>query len=178
MSATFDTLEYVNQLKAVDVPDAQAQVQARALWQALDGRDQAVMALEQQLKSLEANRAQDAGQMATKEDLRLMATKEDLRLMATKEDLRLMATKEDLRLMATKEDLRLMASKEDLRLMATKEDLHQVQADLRNTQADVALMRKDMEMMRKDLVIKIGSMFGVSVGLIIAAIGMAVGYLA
>jgi len=140
MGATFDTLEYVNQLKAVDVPDAQAQVQARALWQALDGRDQAVMALEQQLKSLEANRAHDAGQMATKEDLRLMATKEDLRLVQA--------------------------------------DVQTVQAGLRDTQAEIVLVRKDMEMMRKDLIIKIGSMFGVSVGLIIAAIGMAVRYLA
>jgi len=35
-----------------------------------------------------------------------------------------------------------------------------------------------MSPMRKDLIIKIGSMFGVSVGLIIAAIGMAVRYLA
>jgi len=101
-------------------------VQARALWQALDGQGQAVMALEQQFKSLEANRVQDAGQMATKEELRLMAT---------------------------------------------KEDLHKVHTD-------IALVRKDMEVMRKDLIIKIGSMFGVSVGLIIAAIGMAVRYLA
>jgi len=100
MSVTFDTLEFVNQLKAVDVPDAQAQVQARALRLALD-----------------ASRAHDAERMAT------------------------------------------------------KEDLHKVHAD-------IALVRKDMEMMRKDLIIKIGSMFGVSVGLIVAAIGMAVRYLA
>jgi len=131
MSTTFDTLEFVNQLKAVNVPDAQAQVQARALRQALDEQDHSVMALEHHIKHLETQRAHEAGQMATKDDLR-----------------------------------------------AVQADVHAVQAELRTTQADIALVRKDMEMLRKDLIIKIGSMFVVSVGTILAAIGMAVRYLA
>jgi len=36
MAITFDTLEYVNELKAADVPDAQAQAQAKAMRRVLD----------------------------------------------------------------------------------------------------------------------------------------------
>jgi len=36
MAITFDTLDYLNQLKAADVPEKQAQVQARALRGVLD----------------------------------------------------------------------------------------------------------------------------------------------
>jgi len=41
---------------------------------------------------------------------------------------------------------------------------------LREVQASIMLVRKDMEMMRKNLIIKIGLMFGVSEGLIIATV--------
>jgi len=36
MAVTFDTLEYVNELKAADVPDKQAEAQAKALRNVLD----------------------------------------------------------------------------------------------------------------------------------------------
>jgi len=36
MAITFDTLEYVNKLKAADVPQKQAEAQAQALWGVLD----------------------------------------------------------------------------------------------------------------------------------------------
>jgi len=36
MAITFDTLEYVNELKAADVPDRQAEAQAKAMRRVLD----------------------------------------------------------------------------------------------------------------------------------------------
>jgi len=36
MAVTFDTLEYVNELKAADVPDKQAEAQAKAMRRVLD----------------------------------------------------------------------------------------------------------------------------------------------
>jgi len=55
MAITFDTLEYVNELKAADVPDAQAQAQAKAMRRVLD-----------------AALAEHAAELATKGDIALV----------------------------------------------------------------------------------------------------------
>jgi len=55
MAITFDTLEYVNELKAADVPDAQAQAQAKAMRRVLD-----------------AALAEHAAELATKGDIALI----------------------------------------------------------------------------------------------------------
>jgi len=53
-----------------------------------------------------------------------------------------------------------------------------LQVDVHAICVGIALLRKDLKRVHKDLIIKIGLMFGIFVGLIIAAIGMAVRYLA
>jgi len=60
VAATFDTLEYVNQLKAADVPEAQAQVQAKALRDVLD------MALAEQDKAAQQASERAASALDTK----------------------------------------------------------------------------------------------------------------
>jgi len=73
-AATFDTLQYAKQLRSVDVPERQAEVEAEVLGKALEARDKALAALEVKVQGLVA----DTKQMATKEDVSKLDTKIEL----------------------------------------------------------------------------------------------------
>jgi|GEM_PF-1364309 len=66
MSATaFDTLQFTKKLKAVKMPQEQAEVVAEALRESFDERDKALIAVEARVRELAA----DTRQMATREDI-------------------------------------------------------------------------------------------------------------
>jgi len=77
-AATFDALDYFNELKAVGVPEPQAQVHAHAIARLIDEK----LATKDDLKKLK---------LATKEDFRRLekATKEDIKRLeeTTKHDI-------------------------------------------------------------------------------------------
>jgi len=60
MSITFDTLEYVNELKAADVSDKQAQAQAKAMRRVLDA------AMAEQAKAVQAASERTAAELDSK----------------------------------------------------------------------------------------------------------------
>jgi len=74
---TFDTLQYAKQLKAVDVPERQAELEAEVLGKTLSVRDKVLADLETKVQGLAA----DSKQTATKEDMTRLKddVKEDVR---------------------------------------------------------------------------------------------------
>jgi len=76
MAITFDTLEYVNELKSANVPEAQAQVQARAMRRALDA------ALENQTSSLATQAGLRELELCLRRDLAALENKLTLRFGA------------------------------------------------------------------------------------------------
>jgi len=67
-AATFDTLQYAKQLKAVDVPEKQAELQAQVLGKALDEQGKALAAVETKMQELATDTKRNAEQMASKAD--------------------------------------------------------------------------------------------------------------
>jgi len=132
-SITFDTLEYAKRLKDADVPEKQAEMEARVLREVLDERDRALAALQAQVQALSAEAKRDTSYMANKTDV-----------------------------------------------LGIKTEVLGVKAELLKTDAKVDLLRKDMEALEqrlnarsdalgKDLTIKMGGMFMVAIGVLLAA---------
>jgi len=67
---SFNTLKFANRLKQAGVPEAQAEVEAEMLHEALDARDQALAALDGKFTALEGNVKHETGEMISKEDLK------------------------------------------------------------------------------------------------------------
>ncbi len=87
-----------------------------------------------------------------------------------------LATKDDLARLeaATKADIARLEAAVKADLATTKADIARLEtstkADIRNLGNEIELVRRDMEILRRDLTIKMGTMFVMAVGIILAAI--------
>jgi len=75
LTLSFDTLAYVKQLRAADVPEKQAEAQAQALREALD------TAFAEQAKAQEQATAQAVDQLDTKTEKALALTHQEIALL-------------------------------------------------------------------------------------------------
>jgi len=83
---TFNPLQFANRLKAVGVPEQQAETEAEALREAFDTRDQALVALEKQISTQQLLSEKEAEQLATKADVFAVKTEVLAEVFAVKAD--------------------------------------------------------------------------------------------
>jgi len=92
-AATFDTLRFAKKLKAVKLPEEQAEVVAEALRESFDERDRAMAAVEAKLQDLSAETKRNAEQMATKGDVHRLEAKLEARISSVENRIGLVEAK-------------------------------------------------------------------------------------
>jgi len=104
----FDTLDYVNRLKAAQVPEQQAEATAQALRDAFSIRDQALDALERKVDAQETRARHDAEKAASKNDLAVLDTKTERGLAEVRKEMALLEKKVDVGFAEVRGDIKLL----------------------------------------------------------------------
>jgi hypothetical protein len=115
----FDTLQYANKLKAVGVPEKQAEVQAETMVEIISNN----LATKQDLELVKSELKRDI--LATNQNLELVKSELKRDILATNQNLELVRSELKRDILATNQNLELVKKEIDLKIELSKNELKQ-----------------------------------------------------